>query len=41
MIKITEVFVVIQSIADDEGIGNGETNVVGDVTIASVGFLDE
>jgi hypothetical protein len=41
MVKISKVFIVIKSITDDKGIGNSETNIVGDIAIGSVGLLDE
>lgn len=41
MVKISKVFIVIKSITDNKGIRNGETNIVGDISIGSVGLLDE
>jgi hypothetical protein len=41
MVKVSKVFIIIKSVTNDKGIRNGEANIVGDISIGSVGLLDE
>lgn len=41
VIQITEVLVVVESVSNNEGVRNGESNVVGDVSVGEGSLLDQ
>src|SRR5690348_10332903 len=41
MVEITEVLVVVQCISNNKGIRDGESNIVGDVSVRERGLLDQ
>lgn len=41
MVEITEVLVVVQCVSNNKGIWDGESNIVGDVSVRERGLLDQ